>query len=105
MCCACIESFAALNDAKNWPRWFGSAPANLAISPDDSVAYVPNLEDGTVSVIDTASNTVISTVSVGTLGLGVANVAFLPDGTAYVMNFFESSVFVIGVTDSVATLA
>ena len=45
-------------------------------------AYVANSGDGTVSVIDTATNTVVATVTVANFG----GVAVTPDGThVYVM--------------------
>jgi len=40
----------------------GVAPFDVAVSPDGSVAYVVNIASGTVTVIDTVSNTVITTV-------------------------------------------
>ncbi len=42
-----------------------SAPEGVAITPDGAFAYVTNnVEIGTVSVIETASNTVVATVIV-----------------------------------------
>ncbi len=43
-----------------------------------TVAYVANGTDNTVSVIDTATNTVTSTIPVGTAPSGVV---FAPDGS------------------------
>jgi YVTN family beta-propeller protein len=46
---------------------------------------VTNADDNTVSVIETASNTVVATIPVGQVPTGVA---ITPDGTrAYVTNF------------------
>src|SRR2546427_1836784 len=57
------------------------------------LAYITNINDGTVSVIDTASNTVTATVSVGSFPNGVA---VTPDGArVYVANIFGNSVSVI----------
>ena len=42
-------------------------PLGIAIAPDGTRAYVANLLSNDVSVIDTATNTVIDTVPVGTL--------------------------------------
>lgn len=41
----------------------GSAPAQVAATPDGSYVYVTNFGSGTVSVIATATNTVVATVS------------------------------------------
>jgi YVTN family beta-propeller protein len=63
-------------------------------------AFVANSGSGTVSVIDTASNSVVANVVVGKEPV---DVAISPDGTrAYVVNKGSNSVSVIGtVTDSV----
>src|SRR5579864_5297690 len=56
-------------------------------------AYVTNFNSGTVSVIDTQTNTVIATVSLGT---NPAVVAITPDGSqAYVSDNGSSTVSVI----------
>jgi YVTN family beta-propeller protein len=56
-------------------------------------AYVTNLNSNSVSVIDTASNTVVATVGVGSVPYWVA---ITPDGTrAYVTNFGSNFVSVI----------
>ncbi len=61
----------------------GVSPTFLDITPDGAFAYVSNFFSGSVSVIDTATNTVIALVNVG-LGFP-AGVAINPDGTfAYV---------------------
>jgi YVTN family beta-propeller protein len=43
----------------------GAAPLNVAVSPDGSVAYVLNVGDGTVAVIDTVTNKMITTFPYG----------------------------------------
>jgi YVTN family beta-propeller protein len=43
----------------------GSQPTGVVISPDGTRAYVTDSVDNTVSVIDTATNTVIATFPVG----------------------------------------
>src|SRR5262249_34616045 len=66
-------------------------------------AYVTNSGSKTVSVIDTAANTVVATVPVGDFPDGVA---ITPDGThAYVVNHFSDTVSVIdtGTNTVVAT--
>src|SRR5262249_47856752 len=47
-------------------------PQGLAITPDGTRAYVTILSPGTVSVIDTATNTIVATVPVGFGAFGVA---------------------------------
>src|ERR1700730_13192198 len=53
-------------------------------------AYIKNLNSNAVSVIDTATNTVVATIPVGTSPQGVA---ITPDGTkVYVANGSDSTV-------------
>ena len=62
----------------------GSNPHGLAVTPDGKRVYVAILDDNNVSVIDTASNTVVATVPVGT---NLQGVAVTPDGKhVYVTN-------------------
>ena len=57
-------------------------------------AYITNLVSANVSVIDTATNTVIATIPVG--GLSPFGVAVTPDGRkVYVANSGSNNVFVI----------
>jgi YVTN family beta-propeller protein len=80
-------------------------PSAVAITPDGTHAYVTSRSENTVSVIDTASNTVVATIAVGVFPGGVA---FTPYGThpserddrrqqplAYVTNEVDSTVSVI----------
>ena len=67
----------------------GTFPYNVAISPDDTFAYVTNAGDNTVTRIRTSDNTVTDTIAVGTFPY---NVAISPDGSfAYVANLGENS--------------
>jgi YVTN family beta-propeller protein len=43
----------------------GGSPNGVAITPDGSKVYIANATSNTVSVIDTATNTVVSTIPVG----------------------------------------
>ena len=65
----------------------GSEPTGMAASPDGSMIYVANRESSTVSVIDTATDTVVDTFAVGPQT--EANDHYLtvgPDGTVYVVD-------------------
>ena len=77
-------------------------PALAAAAP---FAYIANSNSDTVSVIDTASNTVTATVAVGTQPFGVA---VNPAGTrVYVTNLSSNTVSVIDTASNtvVATVA
>jgi YVTN family beta-propeller protein len=66
----------------------GTFPVGVAVTPDGKHAYVTNEGDGTVSVIDTATNTVeAATLPVGTVPFGAA---VTPDGKrVYVTNIAD----------------
>ena len=67
----------------------------MAVSPDGSKAYVTNYGSNTVSVINTATNTVVGTVPVGSSPWGVT---FAAGGArAYVNNSGANNVSVINV--------
>jgi YVTN family beta-propeller protein len=83
----------------------GAFPGGVAVNPAGTRAYVANQNSNNVSVIDTASNTVVATVVVGTAPFGVA---VNPAGThAYVANVSSNNVSVIDTTSNtvVATVA
>lgn len=62
----------------------GTTPLQVAVSPDGTRAVVTNASDGTVSLIDTATNKVVNTIAVGSSPAGVV---FDPSGTRfYVVN-------------------
>src|SRR5665213_2210726 len=70
-----------------------SNPYTVAVRGDQSLVYVTNYGSNTVSVINTAANTVTATVNVGATPYVVA---VSPDGTrAYVSNGNSNSVSVI----------
>jgi len=50
----------------------GSGPIGVAVNPAGTKAYVANSDYNTVSVIDTATNTVTATVNVGSSPYGVS---------------------------------
>ncbi|MFA5457881.1 MAG: YncE family protein, partial [Synergistaceae bacterium] len=71
----------------------GANPDWVAVNPAGTKVYVANYGAGTVSVIDTSSNTVSATVTVGTNPIGVA---VNPAGTkVYVANYGAGTVSVI----------
>ena len=75
-----------LQQSPLWPPYTsGSAPRDIAFNPYNGFMYVANGVSNTVSVIDSATNTVIDTIPVGTQPFGIA---FNPEnGFLYVANF------------------
>ena len=64
----------------------GRGAQGIAISPNGKFAYVANYDDSTVSVINTATNNVVSVIS--SIGYGVDNIAVSPGGTyIYTSNY------------------
>ena len=85
------------------------APIGVATAPDGTRAYVTNAgvpfdsANGTVAVIDTATNTVVATIPVGILPEAVA---ITPDGTrAYVANTASSTVSVVDTSTNTVVVA
>jgi YVTN family beta-propeller protein len=80
----------------------GFQPAASGISPDGLRAYIANRGAGTVSVIDTDTNTVIGTPI--TVGASPNNIAFTPDGSkVYVSNTGDDTISVIDTTNPFGT--
>ncbi len=77
-------------------------PSSLALSPNGQFLYTANQFNGTVSVINTATNAVTGPpITVGTSPIGVAA---SPDGnTLYVTNFNSDTVSVINATTRTVT--
>jgi YVTN family beta-propeller protein len=83
----------ALDLASYTSRCRVSTYNGIAMSPNGRYAYVSNLGSNSVSVLDTANNTMVKTVLVGTSPGGVA---VTPDGAyVYVSNQGSNSVSVI----------
>jgi YVTN family beta-propeller protein len=79
----------------------GNYPHGVAADPAAGTVYVTNAEDGTVSVIDTATGTVTATIGVGS---GPDGVAVDPaTGTVYVANEFDKTVSVIDTATGTVT--
>ncbi|KQV21961.1 hypothetical protein ASC74_16280 [Pseudomonas sp. Root329] len=71
----------------------GNGPYRIAVSPDGTRAYVSGHHTNTLSVIDTATNQVLTTIPVGNTPIGVA---VSPDGSrTYVTNNANHTVSVI----------
>jgi YVTN family beta-propeller protein len=74
----------------------GVGPVAVAITPNGALVYVANSASNTVSVIGTATNAVMTTVTVTWAPDGVATT---PDGAfAYVVNEFANTLSVIDST-------
>ena len=97
-----VSVFNVLNDANQKVAEIpvGINPWCVAIAPGDAKVYVTNQGSGTVSVIATATRTVIKTIKVGTEPFGCA---ITPNGSRlYVANFSSESISVINTaTDTV----
>jgi YVTN family beta-propeller protein len=77
----------------------GYTPHGIAVTPNGAEAFVTNYNDGTVSVINSGSNTVTRTINVGTNPTGIA----ISGSDAFVVNAGSNSVSVINTaTDTVA---
>jgi len=92
----------------NSPTPPNAAPAALAITPDGKYVYSANYVDGnpgtgTVSVIDTSSNTIVDTI---TGFSGPFNIVITPNGKyAYVSNFGSNNFTPVGTTVSAIDLS
>jgi YVTN family beta-propeller protein len=71
----------------------GQQPQGVALSPDGHKLWVANSTSGTISVLDTASDTVTATLSVAA---GPVNIAFSPDGrNAYVTDYKSATLVIL----------
>jgi YVTN family beta-propeller protein len=71
----------------------GCGPTSVAITPNGAFVYATNSCDSTVSVINTATNSVVATVAVGSQP---QNMAITPDGLfAYTSNVLTNNLSVI----------
>jgi YVTN family beta-propeller protein len=79
----------------------GQYPWDVALTPDGRHAYITNTGSDSVSVIDTASNTITATIPVDQ---GPEGVALAPDGRrAYITNTGSDSVSVIDTASNTIT--
>ena len=87
----------ASNTVVGDPIVVGGFPSSIAITPDGKHAYVTNF-NSSVSVIATATNTVVATIAVGFFPNGIA---ITPDGKhAYVTNGGSNDISVIDTTSN-----
>jgi gliding motility-associated-like protein len=78
-----------------------SEPSWIMISPDGKTIYVGDYNIGSVSVINTATNTITGTITVGTFPWGMA---ISPDGsTLYVANGNSYAISVINTSSNTVT--
>lgn len=90
------------------PIVVGLAPAGLAITPNGAFVYVINYVDGnpgtgTISIIQTSSNSVVGTIHGFS---GPFSIAITPNGQfAYVTNFGSNNFSPVGTTVSVVNLS
>lgn len=77
----------------------GGPPNNLVITPNSSYVYVGNFASSSVSVISTASNSVIDTISL--TGSEPTGLTMLPSGTSvYVASYANNVVYPISVSSN-----
>lgn len=77
------------------PRWYlnGSFNPSAPITPDGTKLYVPNVASGDVSVISTATNSVLTTVPVNSVSSGLV---ITPD---------SSKAYIVGAIDTVDVIS
>ena len=81
----------------------GNQPFSLATTPDGSRLYSANFVGGSVSVIDTATNTVTATLSGGGMRTPTS-LAVAPDGSrVYMVDFNANRLFVIDTATNTVT--
>ncbi|MFF8373804.1 YncE family protein [Streptomyces lydicus] len=80
----------------------GSSPLGIALTPGGGRGYVANRASNTLSVIDTATNTVTATIAAAG---GPTFLAVSPDGTrAYVTLFDDGALGVIDTATNTVTI-
>ena len=82
----------------------GGGAMGIAVTPDGAKAYVINSSDKTVTVIDTATDTVITTIETG-IGTAPQSIAMHPSGSyAYVANTTSNSISRIDTATNTASI-
>ena len=78
--------------------------SSIAISPDGSKAYISIHVDNTVTVVDTATNTIEKVIKVSTTATGAQGIAVSPNGSkVYVANIVDDTVSVIDTKSATVT--
>lgn len=94
------DSVTAIDTASNTIKdtiWVGHFPVGIAITPDGKSAYVTNKMSASVSVIDTSTNTVATTISLRSQRAEPEGVAVTSDGeVVYVANSGTGTLSAIG---------
>ncbi|MGV0786908.1 Ig-like domain-containing protein [Mycolicibacterium sp. XJ2] len=80
----------------------GDDPRGAAVSPDGTLAYIANAFSRTVSVIDTTTNDVIATITVGVTADRLWGIALNADGTQAYINILQHDA--LGPTDKVVVI-
>lgn len=76
----------------------GNNPEGIAINPTNTLMYIANYGDGTVSVVNVVTNSVINTINLGLNNSHPYGMVFRPDGSlAYVTDHQTNSISVINV--------
>ena len=77
----------------------GSAPVAVAVTPNGARAYIANRDNGTISILNTASNTITTPITLPA-GAAPTSLAITPSGAhAYVTNRDANTVSVITTAD------
>jgi len=74
----------------------GASSVGMAITPDDARLYVTHEQSSSISVIDTATNTVATTITSGLLNLP-HGIAITPDGTRAYITHWGTTVNVLNI--------
>ena len=87
------------------PTLVGNAPSGVAVSPDGTRAYVANVSDGTLTVLDTTTATPIVVGDPIPVGDGPTDVTLSPDGSrAYVHRSGNGTITVLDTTTATPTV-
>ena len=80
----------------------GTNPASLTFNSVNGAIYVTNFNDGTLSVINGATNTVSTTIPIS--GIGIQAAAYDPvNGKIFVINYRTNSFYIINSTTNMVT--
>lgn len=85
----------------------GSGPSSIAISSNGKYAYVTNRASGSISVINTTTNSVISTITVGSFPNNGSSNLGIATAWAYLLDNQGNNLYLLDTTDfnSIVTLS